>query len=338
MKNRDVLDRFRDHLTVEIRLSDRTVETYMRECERLATWAREKERPVCDLGTDELVAYLAQRRASTATDARTMARITSSLRSFYQFLVADNVRADNPAAGVEMPQAAYRLPGVLNVEEIELMLEQIDTSSPLGVRDRALFELIYSCGLRISEAVELELGNLFLDEGMLLVRGKGDRERLVPLGDEAERCLRRYLESARPQLVRRNQRAAYVFLNNRGRGLSRKGMWKRFKELAARCGVEAKVHTLRHSFATHLLEGGADLRVVQELLGHSYIATTQIYTHLDQRVLQERHNRYHPRAESVEAEKEPAAHEELERPGERSRGSTPHEAGNPRARVEAEEA
>jgi integrase/recombinase XerD len=217
------------------------------------------------------------------------------LRSFFQFLVLEGVRSDNPALSVDMPKTEQRAPGVLTVEEVEALLNHIDVDTPFGLRDRALFELIYSCGLRISEAVELTLERLHLDEGIIRVRGKGDKERFVPVGGEATRWLESYLEHGRPALTRPGRRNTFLFLNHRGDGLSRKGMWKRFHELCRRAGIEAKVHTLRHSYATHLLEGGADLRAVQELLGHSDISTTQIYTHIEKSRLKSYHREYHPR-------------------------------------------
>jgi integrase/recombinase XerD len=184
---------------------------------------------------------------------------------------------------------------VLKVEEVESLLATIDTESATGLRDRALFELIYSCGLRISEAVELSPDSVYLTEGLIRVRGKGNKERLVPMGEEARYWLSRYLSDGRTRLSKPTKPSRSLFLNNRGDGLSRKGMWKRFRELSERTGIEAKVHTLRHSFATHLLEGGADLRAVQELLGHADISTTQIYTHVEKADLKDYHRDHHPR-------------------------------------------
>lgn len=291
-----VLDRFRDYLAAELRLSAQTVDTYMRECTTAETWAAGHDLRLEDLDTARLIDYLVDRQNSDEPlDQRTVAKSLSALRSFFQFCVLEELRADNPAGKISTPRGESRLPGVLSVEEVETLLSGIDLDSATGLRDRALFELIYSCGLRISEAVDLELRNLYLEEGLILVRGKGDKERLVPLGDEASRWIATYLEDARPQLSRRVHEQA-LFLNRRGGRLSRKGMWKRFHELTQSVGIDAKVHTLRHSFATHLLEGGADLRSVQELLGHADIGTTQIYTHIDTNDLKEYHQRYHPRS------------------------------------------
>lgn len=301
MVTTSVLDRFGDYLSVELRLSHQTVETYLRECASAEHYARSAEKELWELSTADLIDYLVHRQSSAEpVDQRTVAKGLSALRSFFQFCVLERIREDNPATAVSSPRGEHRLPGVLSVDEVEQLFEHIDLGSPGGVRDRALFELIYSCGLRISEAVNLELHNLYLEEGLVLVRGKGDRERMVPLGDEAVRWVRRYLREARPGLVR-NATERAVFINRLGKRLSRKGMWKRFHEITREAGITAKVHTLRHSFATHLLEGGADLRAVQELLGHADIGTTQIYTHIETEDLREHHRRYHPRGRGEEA-------------------------------------
>ncbi|MDE0026755.1 MAG: tyrosine-type recombinase/integrase, partial [Spirochaetaceae bacterium] len=188
-----------------------------------------------------------------------------------------------------------RIPRVLSVAQVERFLAAIDTGTPAGIRDRALFELIYSAGLRVGEVVALDRGRLYLAQACVRVLGKGSRERIVPLGEPAVAWLGRYLTEARPHLLRRGAATDAAFLNQRGGRLSRKGIWKRFQEVCAGAGIDAKVHTLRHSFATHLLAGGADLRSVQELLGHADLTTTQIYTHVEREELHAEHRRYHPR-------------------------------------------
>ncbi|HRY72248.1 MAG TPA: tyrosine-type recombinase/integrase [Spirochaetia bacterium] len=223
-----------------------------------------------------------------------MARVVSSVHSFFKFLRLEGVREDDPSELIETPKQERQLPAVLALEEIDRFLAAIDSGSPRGLRDRALFELIYSCGLRISEASALTFDGLFLDEKVIRVLGKRKKERLVPFGDEAAAWLRRYLEEGRPALLK-GGRSDRVFLNHAGKGLSRKGIWKRFDLVRQEAGVDAKVHTFRHSFATHLLAGGADLRTVQELLGHSDISTTQIYTHIDSEALGDYHREYFPR-------------------------------------------
>ena len=292
----DYVQRFSDYLVTELRLSPRTVETYVRESGLFVSYLDARGESAVSVGVTSIADYLIDRQTrENGVDQRTVAKILSALRSFLQYLVLDEQRADNPALLVESPKMEYRVPGVLSIDEIEALLRAVDVSTPPGLRDRALFELIYSAGLRISEAVELTVAKVYLEEGVLRVRGKGNKERLVPMGPEAVRWLRQYLDKGRPELVRSHRRNDKLFLNHLGGGLSRKGMWKRFHELCARAGIQAKVHTLRHSFATHLLEGGADLRAVQELLGHADIATTQIYTHVDKEELQTWHATHHPR-------------------------------------------
>jgi integrase/recombinase XerD len=245
------------------------------------------------VGEGEIVGYLGHRRGAGA-GPRTAARILSVLRSCFEFLVFRQVRQDNPMDRVESPKLAPKTPEVFSLTEVEALLAAIPLDKPEGLRDRTLFELIYSAGLRVSEAASLETDRLFLAEGLVCVVGKGDKERFIPLGSQALGWLRRYLEEARPQLAA-DRRVPAVFLNFRGGELSRKGIWKNFKQYAVMAGLEGKVHTLRHSFATHLLAGGADLRSVQELMGHVSINTTQIYTHVDQGELERQHALYHPR-------------------------------------------
>jgi integrase/recombinase XerD len=288
-----LIDRFQDYLAAGLRLSRQTVDTYVRDCRAFVVWTQSRDLSPVTVGTGDVIDFLVTRQLDEGIDQRTIAKIVSALRSLFQYLCLEGMRLDNPALLVELPRSSHRIPGVLRVTEVETLLGAIDVSGPLGLRDRALFELIYSCGLRISEAVELTLDRVFLKERLIRVQGKGDKERLVPMGEHARTWLERYLDEARPKLARRQ--VAEVFLSRRGQGLSRKGMWKRFREIALMAGVDAKVHTLRHSFATHLLEGGADLRAVQELLGHADISTTQIYTHVDSEELRTYHADYHPR-------------------------------------------
>ncbi len=294
MEHLRLLKRFEDYLRVELRLASQTVETYIRECKNFLSCLDGREKSAIEAEASDIIEFLVDRQAgSSGVDQRTVAKIVSSLRSYYQYMIMEGFRKDNPAMKIDMPRTAQRVPGVLTVDEVERLLNQIDVSSPLGLRDRALFELIYSCGLRISEAVTLTTDMLYLHEGIIRVSGKGGKERLVPIGGEATKWLELYLTEGRTMLRKTGKQPKKVFLNNRGDGLSRKGMWKRFRQLVLNAGLNAKVHTLRHSFATHLLEGGADLRAVQELLGHSDISTTQIYTHLDKEDLKVYHSDFH---------------------------------------------
>jgi integrase/recombinase XerD len=289
-----ILTNYEIYLRTTAGLAEGTIETYLRECRKFQVFLEAAGESTLEASTGDLIDYLV-RRQTEDIDKRTSAKILSTLRSLFGFLVLERYRADNPADGIDGPKLDKKLPKVLSIEAVEEFLKAIDISKPMGLRDRALFELIYSSGLRISEALGLTTGHLFLRERLLRVTGKGDKERIAPLGEEAAHWLHRYLNEARPRLVKPGKNDHRVFLSRRGTGISRKGVWKRFKEIAAAAGLEAKVHTLRHSFATHLLQGGADLRAVQELLGHADISTTQIYTHLDGEELKGYHQKYHPR-------------------------------------------
>ena len=306
MTERFLLRDYLAYLRVTRRLAENTLEAYGREVKGLLLWLEKKgssadkadEKALSDFLKDRLAA--AEMNTSSQGKAfgehsRTMARVQSSLRSFFRFLLEEGVRRDDPSRKLESLRLFHSLPEVLSEDQVDRFLDGISSSDPLGIRDRALFELIYSCGLRISEAATLTLSQVCFDEGVLRIRGKGNKERLVPLGEVAQRWLSIYLGQSRPLLLKGGVPREEVFLNRRGAGISRKGIWKRFKGWIEMAGMEGKVHTLRHSYATHLLKGGADLRMVQELLGHSDISTTQIYTHLDKDELQESHRTHHPR-------------------------------------------
>lgn len=289
---------FETHLRLELGHAQQTVDTYLLECRTFFEWLEGRpdgrgRRTPAGVSAGDLVDYLLARKLE-GLDERTIAKSLSAIRSFYRFLVSRGEAESNPAELIEAPRVARRVPKVFSLEEVERLLACIDDSTPAGIRDRALFELIYSCGLRVSEAADLTLERLNFREAAVRVVGKGSRERWVPLGEVASSWMRRYLEEARPRMASRVS-VPWVFLNHRGERLSRKGMWKRFKEIAARAGLQGKIHTLRHSYATHLLQGGADLRSVQELLGHADIMTTQIYTHVGRDELHDYHHRYHPR-------------------------------------------
>lgn len=289
----DLLERYRAYLLTARRRSPLTAEVYLREARGLAQRLSERGSDVLTVSPRELLEYLVERRSS-GLSSTTMARVVSSVRSLFRFLRLENLRADDPSELIETPRLERALPDVLALEDIDRLLASIDLSDPGGIRDRALFELIYSCGLRISEAAGLTFDSLFLKERMLRVTGKRRKERIVPFGENAAKWLALYLDTARPALSK-GRRSDRVFLNHLGKGISRKGVWKRFSQVRDLSGVGGKVHTLRHSFATHLLAGGADLRTVQELLGHSDIATTQIYTHVDPEALGDYHREYFPR-------------------------------------------
>jgi integrase/recombinase XerD len=304
-QNRRILALFEDHLRAELRLSAETVSTYRTEVRIFLEFLGQKG---LDLGEGDpglgsgsksvdgsvVVEFFVWRQLQGVA-RKTLAKSLSALRCLFRFLASEGLIEGNPTELMESPKTNRRIPEVFTPQEVERCLAAIDPSTPLGLRDRTLFELIYSCGLRVSEAVGLGMDDLFLSEAALRVCGKGSKERYVPLGEEAEHWLRRYLNEVRPSLAAGGLVNA-VFLGRRGKRLSRKGIWKRFGEILTKAGMKGKVHTLRHSFATHLLAGGADLRAVQQLLGHADIATTQIYTHVGQKELQRYHDRYHPRS------------------------------------------
>jgi len=292
-------EQFQDYLTFERGLSDRTVSAYRRD---LARWAAFMgSRGITDPG------------AVAATDLRdwvfglkedglaptSIRRAQSAVRTYYAFLLAEGVLEADPTERLESPRLGRRLPDYLTHEETDRLLESPNPDDGLYWRDRAVLELLYATGVRVSELSDLPLSSLDLDEGFLTVFGKGAKERLVPVGAPALRALTRYLREVRPGLEGgRGKARGRVFLNRRGTPLSRVTVWGIVKEAARRAGIRRKVspHTLRHTFATHLLEGGADLAAVQELLGHADISTTQIYTHVDREYLRDVHRRYHPRA------------------------------------------
>ena len=289
----DLGARFRAHLLLVRKRSALTAEAYLRELDNLEVFlAGQGKNPFTATGED-LLSFLVWRHEK-GLSRTTMARLVASVHSLYKFMKLEGLRHDDPSLLIRTPRQERTLPDVLQPEEVDKFLASIDLSTPNGLRDRALFELIYSCGLRISEAAGLSFDRLYMKERLLRVIGKRKKERIIPFGDEAHHWLSKYLSEARPQLEK-IRKSDLVFLNQEGKGISRKGIWKRFSGIRAISGVSAKVHTFRHSFATHLLAGGADLRTVQELLGHSDISTTQIYTHIEEEALQGYHREYFPR-------------------------------------------
>ena len=285
-----LLNQFYTDLLLVKRDSEQTAITYKISAEEFLNWLVTEHIKLKDVSVQNLLYYIIKRKEDGCSEL-TIAKDISGLRAFGDYLERKGMWSENPAMELDKPKAARNLPKVPSIEQIDSLLDSIDKTSLSGKRDDALFELVYSCGLRISEVCTLKLANLHLEERLILVHGKGDKERLVPFGDRAYEKILVYLNEVRPELVK-GRNVAELFVNYRGEPISRKGVWKRFKELEALSGVEAKVHTLRHSFATHLLQGGADLRSVQELLGHSDLSTTTIYTHVTDKQLEEAHEKY----------------------------------------------
>ena len=290
----DLAERFGDWLAASQGLAPGTVAAYTADARAFIAFLERAGKAPAEAAIGDVAAWAAARQLGGA-EARTLAKANSALRSLFRFMVDEGLAGANPARLLESPRLPMRIPRCLAPEEVDRLLAGADPADPVGLRDAALFELVYSCGLRASEAVDLTLGRVSLAEGIVRVTGKGSRERLVPVGDRAKAMLERYLADARPRLARASRPCDALFLGRLGRRLSRKTVWRAFKRLAALAGLEATAHTLRHSFATHLLSGGADLRSVQELLGHADIATTQIYTHVSQDALRRVHNTLHPR-------------------------------------------
>jgi len=289
-----VLDRFCAWLAAVERRSTLTVAAYRQELRRFIEFSDEKGMDIKNVNADQLAVYLGWRKDFGKLDSRSLAKAVSCLRSFFRFLMGEGLRPDNPASLLDSPKRRLKLPETMDRETVEGIFSTMDANTPLGLRDRALFEFIYSSGLRISEAVGLNVRDIDFKESVALVKGKGNKQRFAVFGGEASLWLKRYLEESRPVLAKGNN-CQPVFITRGGKRLSRKGIWKNYSRYATLAGTGTKVHTLRHSFATGLLEGGADLRTVQALLGHADLGTTQIYTHVDAGLLKESHRRYLPR-------------------------------------------
>lgn len=290
------MEQFADYLVFERGLAERTIQAYHRDLDRLLAFLETEgvQRPA-DVTSQTLRRYVFHLK-DEGLAASSIRRAQSSLRTFFSFLLDEGIVRDDPSDRLEAPRVWRTLPDVLSNVEVEGLLDAPDPSHRFYWRDRAILEFLYATGARVSELVELSLTGLELEEGLCLLFGKGAKERLVPVGGPARRALERYLRDLRPELDRGKGKGR-VFLNHRGAPLSRMAIWTIVKKAADRAGIERKVspHTLRHTFATHLLQGGADLAAVQELLGHADISTTQIYTHVDRRYLLDVHRKYHPR-------------------------------------------
>ena len=293
-----MIDAYLDHLRVERRLSGHTLESYGRDLRSLALFAESSGVQVESLDRRRLEAFVGQQRAR-GLSPRSVARTVAALRGFYRFLVLERRLPRSPADDVLPPRAWPALPKCLSTEEVDLLIAQPDTSVPLGIRDRAMIEVLYATGMRVSELVAIRAADLHIDEQYLTCIGKGNKERLVPIGEQAAAWMQRYEREVRRELAARRagQRGSpRLFLNARGGPLSRVGFWKILKNYARRAGLSAvSPHVLRHSFATHLLERGADLRAIQTMLGHADLSTTQIYTHVLEARLRTVYDRFHPR-------------------------------------------
>ena len=284
-------------LELERNLSDNTIKSYRNDLKSLLNFLKEKKiEDPAEITTQHLSAFFKILRRLQLS-SRSSARYYSSLKGFFKYLLANGYLENNPMERLSAPKISKGLPIVLNVNEVENILNCPDISKKLGLRDKALIETFYACGLRVSELINLKVGDLFLNEEIIRVFGKGSKERLVPIGSSAIKWIEEYLNKSRPLLVKKTKSENFLFLNHRGTKLSRMGIWKIVNQNAEAAGIKKEVHphTFRHSFATHLIEGGADLRAVQEMLGHADISTTQIYTHLDRDYIKQVHRDFHPR-------------------------------------------
>lgn len=286
-------------LKIEKGLSLNTVESYKRDIIHYINYLESYSiKDWEEIDRYILLSFFSEERQSKKSD-NTIIRQFSSLRKFHQFLKQEGYTSEDPMLYVQTPKKSDTLPKIISMNQVECLLHSPDTTKPLGIRDRAIIEVLYATGLRISELIELTTEEVHLSMKLIQVVGKGNKERLIPIGEMGTYWLDYYMTHGRPHLLRKSSKdTSVIFLNSRGEPLSRQGVWKKLKQLSREAGIQSSItpHTLRHSFATHLLENGADLRVVQELLGHSNISTTQIYTHITKHRLKDVYSQYHPRA------------------------------------------
>lgn len=287
---------FTQFLQLEKSLADNSVEAYLRDVSKLEQFSIGLSKSPVQLTQDDIENFLAFLH-DLGMSARSQARILSGVRGFYDFLILENVIDVSPVELIESPRLGTKLPDTLSYNEIETMFNICDQSTQEGVRNRAILETLYSCGLRVTELCELRISGIYFNDGFIRVIGKGNKERLVPIGASALKLVRHYIDQIRSHIVPESNSSDIVFLNRRGRYLSRVSIFNIVKETAEMGGIRKSVspHTFRHSFASHLVEAGADLRAVQEMLGHESITTTEIYTHLDREYLRQEIMKYHPR-------------------------------------------
>lgn len=297
--DRNPMEEYLIHLKIERNLADNSIESYKRDIKHYIQFLESEKVFDWDQIDRYAIVLFLQRLKEEGKSDNSIIRMTSSLRQFHQFLRQEKITSQDVMQSVDTPKKAETLPKVMSTKEVELLLETPDIETEIGLRDRAILEVMYATGLRISELINLKMDELHLTMGFMQTVGKGNKERILPIGGMAVHFLNEYLEDSRPIFESRAKDSSpFVFLNSRGKGLSRQGVWKNIKKLVQIAGIKQNVtpHMIRHSFATHLLENGADLRIVQELLGHSDISTTQIYTHITKARMKDIYNEYHPRA------------------------------------------
>jgi len=294
-QNKNEIEAFADALWMERGLSDNTLSAYRSDLNSLGSWLEQRNISLLEAQRNDLLEYLAD-RAKEGARVRTTARLLSSLRRFYQYLVREGRLEEDPSARIDAPKQNRPVPKFLTEDEVERLLDAPDIGDPLGLRDRTMLEMLYASGLRVSELVTLDMHQVNLQQGVVRITGKGGKERLVPFGEEAIRWLDQYIRDARPELLK-GRACDALFPTRRAAAMTRQAFWHLIKRYALKAGIEKHLspHTLRHAFATHLLNHGADLRVVQMLLGHSNLSTTQIYTHVARERLKSLHSEHHPR-------------------------------------------
>lgn len=291
-----LIDEYINFLAIEKGVSLNTLEAYSRDLNRYVGFMEGRGTSgIKSITSNDVIAFLGNLRNNGLTP-NSVNRTLAALRGFYKYLIREKVLESNPIAHIELAKVWMRLPDTLSRNEMDQLLEQATVESPLGMRDRAMLELMYATGIRVSELISISMNSINWQVGFLIVIGKGNKERIVPVGQSALNYITRYISEGRPKLLKHTM-TNVLFVNRSGRGLTRQGFWKIVKKYATKAGLEHKVHphTFRHSFATHLLEGGADLRSVQVMLGHTDISTTQIYTHVTGERLKDIHKKYHPR-------------------------------------------
>ena len=292
------MEEYQYFMTIERGLSPNTIESYSRDITHYLAYLNQRGHMGWkDVDRFVILDYLHQLKTEKKSP-NTIIRVVSSLRKFHQFLKQEKRMEEDPMLYIDTPKKASTLPKVLSLQQVERLLAVPDEHTHLGRRDKTILEVMYATGLRVSELTNLKMGDLHLELGLIQTVGKGNKERILPIGDTAIQCIEEYLSLTRSQLEKKNESSEWVFLNHRGGKLSRQGVWKNIRKIVQQAGIQKEVtpHTLRHSFATHLLENGADLRIVQELLGHADISTTQIYTHISKKRLKSVYQNYHPRA------------------------------------------
>jgi len=291
-----IVDQYINYLLLEKGLSENTIESYSRDISRYVEYLKQKGvKQISDADTPLILTYLISLRDG-GLKAKSTARHLVTIRGFYRYLVQEKIIKHDPARLIDLPKSGLKLPDVLSVSEIKLLLSAPDTQTPLGLRNAAMIELLYAAGLRVSELVNLKLLDINTEAGFVRVIGKGSKERIVPIGNYAKNIIGRYVKIARSLLLKGGV-SHYLFVARAGKPMTRQGFWKLLKQYALQAGIAKKItpHSFRHSFASHLLEGGADLRAVQVMLGHTDISTTQIYTHVAREHLKQMHEKYHPR-------------------------------------------